>query len=70
MSLFDAFDLLELLDGLTWRFVVPASIGIGAGLGIYHLSGKDPAGAAVAFALGLIGICVGLVWEFSRARRR
>ena len=70
MSLFDAFDLLGLLDGLTWRFFVPASIGIGTGLGIYYLSGKDPAGAAVAFALWLIGICIGLIWDFSRVRRR
>ena len=69
MSLFDAFDLLGLLDSLTWRFFVPAGIGIGAGLGIYHLSGKDPAGAAVAFVLWLIGICIGLVWDFSQMRR-
>jgi len=70
MSLLDAFDVLGLLSGLTWRFFVPASIAIGAGLGIYYLSGKDPAGAAVAFVLGLLGICIGLVWDFSQARRR
>jgi hypothetical protein len=51
-----------------WRVTVSSGIGIGAGLGIYHLSGKDPAGAAIAFALGLAGICVGVIWEMSQGR--
>jgi hypothetical protein len=52
----------------TWRIYVPSAVGIGAGLGIYHLSGKDPSGAAVAFALGLAGVCIGVIWELSQGR--
>ena len=70
MALFDAFDLLGLLEGATWRFFVPTILGIGVGLGIYYAWGKDPAGAAVAFACGLAGVCVGFVWEFCHGRRR
>lgn len=70
MALFDASDLLGLLDGATWRFLVPAVLGIGAGLGVYYAWGKDPAGAAIAFVCGLAGVLVGVVWEFSRGRRR
>jgi hypothetical protein len=69
MALFDAFDLLSVLGGSTWRFFLPAAIGIGAGLGVYFISGQNPAGAAVAFVLGLAGVCVGFVWEFSHQRR-
>lgn len=68
MSIFDAIDFLDLLH--RWRFVVPAAIGAGVGLGVYYLSGEDPAGAAVAFALGLLGVCVGGVWQFVHWRRR
>lgn len=70
MALFDAFDLLGLLDGATWRFFVPAALGIGAGLGVYYAWGKDPAGAAVAFVCGLAGVLVGFIWEFSHGRQR
>lgn len=60
-------ELLELIAQLvpsSWRSLVPMAIGIGGGLAIYFLSGQDPAGAAVAFAAGLLGIVVGLLWEF------
>lgn len=60
-------ELLELIAQLvpsSWRSLVPMAIGIGGGLAIYFLSGRDPAGAAVAFAAGLLGIVVGLLWEF------
>lgn len=70
MSLFDALAFFDFLDISSWRLVVPSAIGIGAGLGIYYLWNKDPAGAAVAFALGFVGVCVGAVWQFSHGRRR
>jgi hypothetical protein len=70
MSIFDALEFLDFLDIFSWRLIVPSAIGIGAGLGIYYLSGKDPAGAAVAFALGFVGVCIGAVWQFSHGRRR
>jgi len=70
MALFDAFDLLSVLDGATWRIVVPTAVGIGVGLGVYYAWDKEPAGAAVAFVLGFAGVCIGLIWEFSHGRRR
>lgn len=70
MALIDAFELLGLLAGLTWRSIVPVAIGIGGALAIYYGSGETPASAAVAFAVGFTGICIGAVWEFAHGRRR
>jgi predicted exporter len=64
-------ELLELIAQLvpsSWRSLVPMAIGIGCGLAIYFLSGQDPAGAAMAFAAGLLGIVVGFLWEFFHRR--
>ena len=61
-------ELLELFAHFapsSWRSLLPIAIGIGSGLAIYFISGKDPAAAAVAFAAGLLGIVIGFVWEFS-----
>lgn len=70
MAIFDALELLGVLDIFSWRSFLPTAIGIGAGLGVYYLSGETPASAAVAFALGFAGLCIGLVWQFSHRRRR
>ena len=70
MSLFDAFDLIDLFDPSAWRFFVPLLVGIGAGLFVYFTSDETPASAAVAFALGLAGFIVGWIWEFSHGQRR
>ena len=70
MAIFDVLELLGVLDISSWRLAVPAVIGIGAGLGVYYLSGQTPASAAVAAALWLTGLVVGLVWQFSHRQRR
>jgi len=70
MALFDALDLLGILDIFSRRSFLPTAVGIGAGLGIYYWSGETPASAAVAFVLGFTGLCVGLIWDFAHRRRR
>ena len=71
MSIFDALEFLDFLDlFLSWRFFVATAIGGGLALGIYLLSGETPAGAAAAFAVGLVGFCTGFVWQFRHERRR
>lgn len=70
MAIFDAFDLLGILGISSWRSLLPAAIGIGAGLGVYFGTGETPASAAVAFALWLVSIFIGFVWDFSHRRRR
>ena len=47
------------------RFLVPFVAGIGIAVGVYYLAGQDPASAAVAFAIGVVGFCVGLVFHFA-----
>ena len=70
MAIFDVLDFLGVLDISAWRLAVPTVVGIGAGLGVYFLSGETPASAAVAFALWLAGLVIGIVWEFSHRQRR
>lgn len=70
MAIFDALEFLDLLDFLiSWRLLATA-IGIVMALGLYFLSGETPTGAAVAFAVGFVGVCTGLVWQFRHERRR
>ena len=70
MALVDVIELLSVLDISSWRLAVPTVVGSGAGLGVYYLSGETPASAAVAFALWLAGLGIGLVWHFSHRRRQ
>jgi hypothetical protein len=70
MALFDVLEILNVLDISSWRLSVPTIVGIGAGLGVYFLSGETPASAAVAFALWVVGLVVGIVWEFSHRQHR
>lgn len=70
MALFDALDLLGILDVFSWRSFLPTVVGIGTGLAIYYWTGETPASAAVAFALGFTGLCIGLVWDITHRRRR
>lgn len=56
-------ELLELIAQFapsSWRSLAPMAMGIGSGLAIYFLSGKDPAAAALAFAVGLLGTSLAL----------
>ena len=64
-------ELLELIAHFapsSWRSLLPMAMGIGSGLAIYFLSGKDPAAAAVAFVVGLLGIVIGFAWELFHKR--
>ena len=70
MAIFDALELLGILDISSWRLAVPTVVGVGAGLGVYYISGQTPASAAVVAALWLVGLVVGLVWHFSHRQRR
>jgi len=62
---FDLFDLagswLDIL--LARRLFVPLAVSILIALGVYFLGGKDPAAAAAAFAIGLVGLCIGIIWH-------
>ena len=71
MSIFDAFDVLDILELLvSWRFFLAAAVGIGVALAVYFMSGETPAAAAVAFGIGLAGLIAGFVWEYDHVRRR
>ena len=63
----DLFDLggswLDLL--LARRLIVPVVVGIAVGLGVYYISGQTPASAAVAFGIGVVSLCVGVIWHIA-----
>ena len=48
------------------RLLVPLLLGIVAGLGLFHLSGKEPASAAMALGCALLGLTVGCLLEYLR----
>ena len=48
------------------RLLVPLLLGIVAGLGLFHLTGKEPASAAMAAGCALLGLLIGFVLEYLR----
>ncbi|GAB2524316.1 hypothetical protein GCM10027188_29120 [Lysobacter humi (ex Lee et al. 2017)] len=62
--------LLDIVGVATWRIAVATLSGVAVGLACYHLLGKDPAAAAVAFGMGVAGFFTGAVWEIAVRRRR
>ncbi|KRA52548.1 hypothetical protein ASD77_12955 [Pseudoxanthomonas sp. Root65] len=48
------------------RLLVPLLLGVVAGLGLFHLTGKEPASAAMALGCALLGLTVGCILEFLR----
>nr|WP_298125577.1 hypothetical protein [uncultured Pseudoxanthomonas sp.] len=48
------------------RLLVPLLLGIVAGLGLFHLTGKEPASAAMAVGCALLGLVIGFVLEYLR----
>lgn len=68
---FDLFDVAgEWLDLLrARRLIIPLGVGIAAGLGVFYLGGQDPASAAVAFAIGIVGLVVGVIWQIAGGGR-
>ena len=64
---FDLFDMsgswLDLL--LARRLVIPLVVGVAVAVGFYYLSGETPASAAVAFGIGFISLCAGVIWHIA-----
>jgi hypothetical protein len=61
--------LIAWLLGDVWlkpRFSVPVLLGLGAGLGLFHLTGKEPASAAMALGCAVLGLAIGFVLEYLR----
>jgi hypothetical protein len=48
------------------RLLVPLLLGIVAGLRLFHLTGKEPASAAMAVGCALLGLLIGFVLEYLR----
>jgi hypothetical protein len=48
------------------RFIVPVVLGIGAGVGLFYATGKEPSSAAIAVGCALLGLIVGFVLEYLR----
>lgn len=48
------------------RFAIPALLGIAAGVAVFHLTGKEPASAAMALGCGLLGVAIGFVLHYFR----
>jgi hypothetical protein len=48
------------------RLLVQLLLGIVAGLGLFHLTGKEPASAAMAVGCALLGLVIGFVLEYLR----
>lgn len=64
--------IVSMLSGL-WsqpRFAIPALLGTVAGAGLFFLTGKEPASAAMAVGCALLGLAVGFVLEYFRETPR
>ena len=48
------------------RFIAPVVLGIGAGAGLFYVTGQEPASAAMAVGCALLGLAVGFVLEYLR----
>jgi hypothetical protein len=59
----DVSDLFEVISAP--RFAVPFLISIGIAIGVYYLTGQEPSSAAIAFFIGMIGFCVGVVFHLA-----
>lgn len=63
--------IASLLGGL-WsrpRLTVPLLLGVGAGLGLFHLTGQQPSSAAMAAGCSLLGLVIGCALEYLREPR-
>lgn len=61
--MFDISDLFQLVAAP--RFAVPFAISIGIALAAYYLTGQEPSSAAIAFLIGMLGFCVGVVFHLA-----
>ncbi len=72
MPVVDPSVIGELLDSafVFWRLYLSLALGTLAGVAVFYIGSQDPAAAAVAFALGLAGLCWGLLWEAAHRSRK
>lgn len=69
MALFDALDLLDVLDlFLSWRFWICLLAGVGLGFAVYVLGSESNIAATLGIAIGLTGLVTGLVWQWRHDR--
>ena len=62
-------ELIAALLGGLWsrpRLVVPPLLGIAAGMALFHLTGKAPSSAAMAFGCALLGLAIGFALDCLR----
>lgn len=62
-------ELIASLLGDLWsrpRLIVPVLLGIGAGLALFHLTGREPSSAAMALGCALLGLVIGFALEYLR----
>jgi hypothetical protein len=52
-------DLAYVLE--TRRFWIPFGLSLAIATGTYYLTGQEPSSAAIAFFIGLLGFCAGVV---------
>jgi hypothetical protein len=62
-------ELVAYLVSALWdapRLVVPPLLGIGAGIALYFMTGREPSSAAIALGCVLLGLVIGFVLEYLR----
>lgn len=62
-------ELIAALLGGLWsrpRLVVPPLLGIAAGMALFHLTGKAPSSAAMAFGCALLGLAIDFPLDYLR----
>lgn len=62
----DLHDLAYVLE--TRRFWIPFLLSLAIATGAYYLTGEEPSSAAIAFFIGLLGFCVGVVLHLAGRR--
>ena len=48
------------------RFLIPLLLGVGCGLGLFYLTGKQPSSATIAVGCVVLGLAIGFVMEYFR----
>lgn len=64
--MFDISDLFQVVTAP--RFAIPFLISVGIAIGAYYLTGQEPSSAAIAFFIGIVGFCVGVVFHIAGSK--